>query len=123
MQSVIGTVVRNRTGQYRIVPDFPQGFVFFAGAKQTELIAVLHQSGNLRQLSRKPFSVDPAGTVSMDGDDDPGSVGMQSWCLCHVYSHQRCSDSPGTHALLNPRATGGHLKARGHVLHITDNNP
>lgn len=45
------------------------------GAKQTELIAVLHQAGNLHHLSKKPFSVDPAGTVSMDGDDHPDSVG------------------------------------------------
>ena len=47
--------------------------VLSAGAKQTELIAVLHQSGNLHRISQKPFSVDPAGAVSMDGDDLPSA--------------------------------------------------
>ena len=42
--------------------------VVSTGAKQTELIVLLHQSGNLHHLYQKPFSVDPAGTVSMDGD-------------------------------------------------------
>lgn len=46
-----------------------------AGAKQTELIALLHQSGSLQRLSQKPFSVDPAGMVSMD-DTQPGPSGM-----------------------------------------------
>ena len=58
---------------HQTFPAFP---AYIAGAKQTELIAVLHQSGNLHQLSKKPFSVDPAGTVSMDGDDHPDSIGM-----------------------------------------------
>ncbi|KAA6423712.1 MAG: hypothetical protein FRX49_06283 [Trebouxia sp. A1-2] len=44
------------------------------GAKQTELIALLHQSGSLQRLSQKPFSVDPAGMVSMD-DTQPGPSG------------------------------------------------
>ncbi|KAL0026567.1 hypothetical protein WJX77_006927 [Trebouxia sp. C0004] len=44
------------------------------GAKQTELIALLHQSGSLHRLSQKPFSVDPAGMVSMD-DTQAGPSG------------------------------------------------
>ena len=52
----------------------PLGII--AGAKQTELIALLHQSGSLQRLSQKPFSVDPAGMVSMD-DTQPGPSGIQ----------------------------------------------
>ena len=44
------------------------------GAKQTELIALLHQSGSSQRLSQKPFSVDPAGMVSMD-DTQTGPSG------------------------------------------------
>ena len=40
-----------------------------AGAKQTELIALLYQAGLRHGLATKPFSVDPAGLVSVDGDD------------------------------------------------------
>ncbi len=51
-------------------------FGITAGAKQTELIALLHQSGSLKRLSQKPFSVDPAGMVSKD-DTQPGPSGIQ----------------------------------------------
>ena len=52
----------------------PQPISICAGAKQTELIALLHQSSNVRGLSQRPFSVDPAGMVSID-DDLPTSSG------------------------------------------------
>ena len=40
---------------------------------------MLHQSGSLYRLPHKPFSVDPAGAVSMDGDDDDSHpAGMHS---------------------------------------------
>ncbi len=48
-----------------------------AGAKQTELIALLHRSSSSKRLSQKPFSVDPAGMVSMD-DTQPGPSGTHT---------------------------------------------
>ena len=53
-----------------------------AGAKQTELIALLHRSGSLHSVTKKPFSVNPAGMVSMD-ESQPSTAGAHAAFCTH----------------------------------------
>ena len=48
------------------------------GAKQTELIALLHRMGIQHGLSAKPFSVGPTGLISVDIDVEDGSADTKS---------------------------------------------
>ena len=58
-----------------------------AGAKQTELIALLHRMGTQHGLSAKPFSVGPTGLISVDIDVDDGSADTQSGIFTLLLAH------------------------------------
>ena len=50
-------------------------FTVAAGAKQTELIALLHRTGQQQGLPSKPFSVGPTGLILVKEDSADSATG------------------------------------------------
>lgn len=56
-----------------------------AGAKQTELIALLHRTGQQYGLPAKPFSVGPTGSISVDDDiTETAQSGIDQVCCSQI---------------------------------------
>lgn len=75
-KTIVATALQKSKGRAALNFTLAEKLNKLIGAKQTELIAVLHRSGDLQRLSAKPFSVDPAGTVSTHGDQQ-ASAGLK----------------------------------------------
>lgn len=68
-KAVVSTALDKAKGRAAVNFSLAEKLNKLIGAKQTELIALLHRTGQQYGLPAKPFSVGPTGSISVDDDN------------------------------------------------------